>query len=76
MRCGTVALAGRPDEAFGDPTSGGRCLLGCVIGLASATPRGPRYPLPWKSKFAGGPAERSRGGKAYSFSEAFDRVAL
>ena len=45
-RCGTVTSAGWSDAAYGDHTSDGRCRLGCVIGRASSTLRGPRRPPP------------------------------
>ena len=71
-----MALVGRSDAAYGRLSEEGRCRLGYIIGLMSASLSGPCHVLQWTSKFTRKLVGSSLGGEVYAFSEMADHMAL
>ena len=73
---GTLSLVGWSDAAYGDLSQSGKCRLGYLIGVMSASLSGPRHVLQWTSKFTRKLVKSSLGGEVYAFSEMVGHMAL
>ena len=76
MHRGTTSSVGWPDAAYWGPSEGGRCRLGCIVGLTSSSLPVPCRVLQWTSKFTRRLVKRSLGGKVYAVREMAGGVKL
>ena len=67
VHCGTASLVVWSDAACRNQSIEGRCRMGYVIGLISASLLGPRHILLWAAKFTRKSVTSSLRGEAYAF---------